>query len=248
MDIFELEKKLNEFLNSDKFQDDSINGLQVEGKREIKKIATGVSGSVALFDESIKEKCDAIVVHHGILWKGMDLKVYSSFKERLKKLLINEISLYGYHLPLDAHPEVGNNAQIGKKLGFEDGIPFGEYKGNRIGFLYNCEMKISELLKKVKNIFGEPINIIQSQKEYIKNIVIISGGAQKEFLQVIGKEIDCFLTGEISEFVVELAKEINCHFISAGHYRTEKFGIKALTEKLNEWGLEAKFIDLPHIY
>lgn len=248
MDIFELEKKLNEFLNSDKFHDDSVNGLQVEGKREIKKIATGVSASVALFEEGIKAKFDAIIVHHGILWKGMDLKVFSSFKERLKKLLINEISLFAYHLPLDAHPEVGNNAQIGKKLGLEGGIPFGEYKGNNIGFLYNCEIPISELVKKIKNIFGEPINFIPCKKEIVKKFVIISGGAQKEFLQVIGKEIDCFLTGEISEFVFELAKEIDCHFISAGHYRTETFGIKALTEKLNNWGLETKFIDLPHIY
>lgn len=246
MDIFELEKKLNEFLNSDNFQDDSVNGLQVEGKREIKKIATGVSASVALFDKSIKEKCNVIVVHHGIFWKGMDLKIFSSLKERLKKLLTNEISLFAYHLPLDAHPEIGNNAQIGKKLGFEDGIPFGEYKGNTIGFLYNCEIKISELVKKIKNLFGKPINFIPCKKEIVKKIAIISGGAQKEFLQVIGKEIDCFLTGEISEFVVELAKEIDCHFISAGHYRTERFGIKALTEKLNDWGLEAKFIDLPH--
>lgn len=248
MDLFELEEKLNSFLCKEDFNDDSINGIQVEGKKNIKKVATGVSASVALFKKAVDWEADAVIVHHGILWRGMDLKIHSSLKERIKILLQNDISLLAYHLPLDAHPEIGNNSQIGKKLGFEKGIPFGEYKGNKIGFSFKCNLKIDELLKKVKNLFGEPVNHIPCRKEKIKNIAIVSGGAQKEFYQVIGKDIDCFITGEISEFVVELAKEINCHFISAGHYRTEKFGIKALGEKLKDWGIETKFIDLHHNY
>jgi len=248
MDLFELEKKINDLLQIKNFNDDSINGIQVEGKRDIKKVATGVSSSVALFDEAVFWGADAIIVHHGILWRGMDIKVYSSFKERLKKLLLNDISLLAYHLPLDAHPEIGNNAQIGKKLGLKDGTPFGEYKGNLIGFSYNCDFSIEKLLKKLNDLFGKPLNHIPSKKKIIKNLAIVSGGAQKEFLQVQGKNIDCFITGEISEFVVELAKEINCHFISAGHYRTEVFGIKALTDFIKDWQIEAKFIDLPHIY
>ncbi len=248
MNLFELEKRINELLQIGNFNDDSINGIQVEGKREVKKVATGVSASVALFDEAIKLGADAIIVHHGILWRGMDIKIYSSFKERLKKLLLNDVSLLAYHLPLDAHPELGNNAQIGKKLNLSNGIPFGEYKGNLIGFSYNCNFSIEELLKKMKDLFGEPINHIPCQKKLIKNIAIVSGGAQKEFLQVQGKDIDCFITGEISEFVVELAKEINCHFISAGHYRTEVFGIKALTDFIKDLQIDTKFIDLPHFY
>lgn len=248
MDLYELEKNLNNYLQIKNFSDDSINGIQVEGKRDVKKVATGVSASVALFDEAIKWGADAIIVHHGILWRGMDIKIYSSFKERLKKLLSKDISLLAYHLPLDAHPEIGNNAQIGKLLGLKEGIPFGEYKGNLIGYSYSCNFSINELLKKIKDLLGEPINHIPCQKEFIKNVAIVSGGAQKEFLQVQGKEIDCFITGEISEFVVELVKEINCHFVSAGHYRTEVFGIKALTDFIKNWQVEAKFIDLPHIY
>lgn len=248
MDLFELEEKLNELLEAKKFLDSSINGIQVEGKKKIKKVATGVSASVALFKKASNWKADAIIVHHGLLWKNMDIRIYASLKERLKILISNDISLLVYHLPLDAHPDIGNNAQIGKKLGFKDRIPFGEYKGNIIGFLYYADISIDDLLKKLKEIFGEPVIHIKAKKEKLKRIAIISGGAQKEFLQVQGKDIDCFITGEVSEFVFELAKEINCHFISAGHYRTEKFGIKALTKKLNEWGLEAKFFEVPNIF
>ncbi|MEJ5166381.1 MAG: Nif3-like dinuclear metal center hexameric protein [Thermoanaerobaculia bacterium] len=248
MDLFKLEEKLNKLLLKDNFLDDSINGIQVEGKRKVKKVATGVSASVALFNEAKKWGADAIVVHHGILWRGMDIKVQSSFKERLKILLQNEVSLLAYHLPLDAHPEIGNNTQIGKKLGLKKGVPFGEYKGNLIGFSYTCNFSAEKILQKIKELFGEPINHIPCSKKRIRKLAIVSGGAQKEFLQVSGKDIDLFLTGEISEFVVELAKEINCHFVSAGHYRTEKFGIMALTEKIKEMGMESKFFDIPHIY
>lgn len=248
MDLFELGKRLDKLLNKDKFADDSINGIQVEGKRKVKKVATGVSASAALFNEALKWGADAIIVHHGILWCGMDIKIHSSLKERLKILLQNEISLLAYHLPLDAHPEIGNNAQIGKKLGLKKGIPFGEYKGNLIGFSFTCNFSAEKLLGKIRELFGEPINHIPCSKRRIRKIAIVSGGAQKEFFQVAGKDIDLFLTGEISEFVVELAKEIDCHFVSAGHYRTEKFGIMALTEKLNNWGLVAKFFDIFHIF
>lgn len=248
MDLFEFEKKLDQLLFKENFSDDSINGIQVEGKRKVKKVATGVSASVALFDKALKWDADAIVVHHGILWRGMDIKIHSSFKERLKILLKNDISLLAYHLPLDAHPEIGNNAQIGKKLGLEGGIPFGEYKGNKIGFVYEFDGGMEEILMRIKKLFGEPINHISCKKERIKRIAIVSGGAQKEFFQVAGKDIDLFLTGEISEYVVELAKEIDCHFVSAGHYRTEKFGIMALAEKIKEMGMETKFFDIPHIY
>lgn len=248
MDLFKLEENLNKLLHKDKFTDDSINGIQVEGKKDVKKVATGVSASVALFNEALRWGADAIIVHHGILWRGMDIKIHSSFKERLKILLQNEISLLAYHLPLDAHPELGNNAQIGKKLGLKKGKPFGEYKGNLIGFSFTCNFSIDKLLLKIKGLFGQPINHIPCNKKRIRKMAIVSGGAQKEFYQVVGKNIDLFLTGEISEFVVELAKELDCHFVSAGHYRTEKFGIMALTEKLDNWGLIAKFFDIFHIF
>lgn len=248
MDLYGLEKKLNDFLNASNFNDDSLNGIQVEGKINVKRVATSVSASLNLFEKAIKWNADAIIVHHGILWKGMDIKIKSSLKERLKKLLLNEISLLAYHLPLDAHPEIGNNAVIGKKLELESPVPFGEYKGNMIGYSYDCDFSIEELMNKLEKIFGKPLIHIPCKNKKIRKIGIISGGAQKEFLQVIGKKIDCFITGEISEFVVELAKEVDCHFVAAGHYRTEKFGIKALTEIVKKWGLKVKFFDLQHIY
>ncbi len=248
MNLYELENKLNSYLEVERYNDNSLNGLQVEGRREIKKICTGVTASLELFKKAIEEESDGIIVHHGILWRGMDFKINSYFKARLKILLQNEISLFAYHLPLDAHFEVGNNIQIGNNLGFSNPVPFGEYKCNLIGYIFDANLSLEELLKKIKNLFGEPIIHIPCLKDYINKIAIVSGGAQDEFLQVIGKEIDAYLTGEISEYITWLPSEINCHFIAAGHYRTEVFGIKALTEKLKKWGLEAKFIDLPHIY
>ncbi len=248
MNLYELENKLNSYLEVEKYNDSSLNGLQVEGKREIKKICTGVTASLELFKKAIGEEAEGIIVHHGILWRGMDMKIHSYFKERLKLLLKEEVSLFAYHLPLDAHFEIGNNIQIGNSLGLSNPLPFGLYKGNLIGYTFDANLTLEEFLKKIKNLFGEPIIHIPCPKDYLRKIAIVSGGAQEEFLQVIAKEIDVFLTGEITEYITWLPSEINCHFIASGHYRTEVFGIRALTEKLKEWGLEAKFIDLPHIY
>jgi dinuclear metal center YbgI/SA1388 family protein len=243
------ETTLNGWLNTGAFSDAAVNGLQVEGRDEIKKIATGVSASAALFRAAIEWGADAVAVHHGLLWKGMDLAVRMAYKERLALLLGRNISLFAWHLPLDAHPDLGNNARLGKALGLSPLEPFGDYHGMLIGMKARADLPIGELVKRLQQLVGEPVIHIPGGPPLVRGVGIVSGGAQKEFDQAPDEGLDAYITGEISEYNVELASELNCHFIAAGHYRTERFGIQALTEKINsELKLEARFFDLPHPY
>ena len=245
----EFETTLNGWLNIGAFDDAAVNGLQVEGRDEIKKIATGVSASAALFRATIEWGADAVAVHHGLLWKGMDLAVRSAYRERLALLMKKDISLFAWHLPLDAHPEIGNNARLGKALGLGQLEPFGEYHGMLIGMKAKADLPVSELVKRLQKLVGDPVIHIPGGPPTVRGVGIVSGGAQKEFMQAPDAGLDAYITGEISEYNVELAAELKCHFIAAGHYRTERFGIQALTEKTSrELKLEARFFDLPHPY
>jgi dinuclear metal center YbgI/SA1388 family protein len=218
------------------------------GTSNIKKIITSVSASIELFEKAIKQKADTIIVHHGIIW-NYERPVYKgSYRERVKILLDNNINLFAYHLPLDAHPVIGNNAQLAKLLGLKNRQPFGDHKGQSIGI----QGKIAKTTKdkffnKVEKLVERELLVFPFGPEKIKNVGIVSGGAQKEFAQAISENLDAYITGEVSEHIKYLSQEEKVHFISAGHYATERFGIIALGNHLkNKYKINVEFIDIPN--
>ena len=244
----QLDKYLYSYLKVDDFTDYCPNGLQVEGKSNIKKIVTAVSASIELFNKAIKQKADAILVHHGIIW-NYERPVYKgSYRERIKILLNNNINLFAYHLPLDAHPVIGNNAQLAKLLGLKTLKPFGDHKGQIIGIKGKfAKITKEKFFKKVEDVVDREVLVFPYGPKYISNVGIVSGGAQKEFSQAITENLDAYITGEVSEHIKYLSQEEKVHFVSAGHYATEQFGVKALGNHLrNKFKIDVEFIDIPN--
>jgi len=248
MNRCELTKYLNQFLKIEEFQDMCPNGLQVEGQTDVRKIITGVSASVELFEKAVEKKADTIIVHHGIIW-NFERPVYKgSYKKRVKMLLDNNINLLAYHLPLDAHPEVGNNIQIARNLNLENITPFGDYKGKVIGFKGDLSAVESEefFLRVEENINIDTLFFPFGPKK-ISNVGIISGGAQNDVKQAVLEGLDFYLTGEVSEHILHYVKEEKIHFASCGHHATERFGIIALGEHLkNKFNIDVDYIDIPN--
>jgi len=247
MNNLELEQLINQKLSSDKINDYAPNGLQVEGKTEIKKIITGVTASQALIDYAITQNADAILVHHGYFWKSENPCIRGMKGKRIKALLVNDINLYGYHLPLDVHPELGNNAQLAKLLDIENlqplekgavSIPvWGELKEPMTG--ENFAKKIEKVLNR------KPLICIENGPHLIRKIGICTGGGQGYIDIAAEQGCDAFITGEVSEQTIHSAREQGLHFFSAGHHATERYGIKALGEWLaKEYGFDVEFKDI----
>lgn len=247
MNNLELEQLINQKLSSDKINDYAPNGLQVEGKTEIKKIITGVTASQALIDYAISQNADAILVHHGYFWKSENSCIRGMKGKRIKALLVNDINLYGYHLPLDVHPELGNNAQLAKLLDIENlqpleksslSIPvWGELKEPMAG------KDFAEKIEKVLN--RKPLICIENGPYLIRKIGICTGGGQGYIDLAAEQGCDAFITGEVSEQTIHSAREQGLHFFSAGHHATERYGIKALGEWLaKEYGFDVEFKDI----
>jgi len=241
----ELVNKLNEYLNINSFADYCPNGLQVEGSQSINKIVTGVSSSLALFEKAAEVGANAVIVHHGLIWFNNTPLIKGSYKERLKVLLSHDINLLAYHLPLDAHPEIGNNILLAEELGLKKVEPFGQIKDQYIGIKGEIELSEAKVFfETVKNKIKKDPIIFPFGREKIKTIGIISGAAQKEIKKAIDEGLDLYLTGEVSEETFYLAKEEKIHFISAGHHATEKFGIIAITDYIRKnFGIPAEFFD-----
>jgi dinuclear metal center YbgI/SA1388 family protein len=239
---------LDSFLNISTFTDSCPNGLQVEGKDEIYKVITAVSASVELFELAAHEHADAVIVHHGLIWDFERPLYHGGYRERVRLLLAENINLLAYHLPLDAHPEVGNNAQLCQALQLKNLQPFGDHKGQCIGMRGTTEgLPKDGFFKKVESVMNRSLLIFPFGPDYIFRVGIISGGAQKEIRQAVADKLDLFITGEVSEHIMHYAKEEKIHFIAAGHYATEKFGILALSNHLsNKFQLQIKFIDIPN--
>jgi dinuclear metal center YbgI/SA1388 family protein len=241
-------KYLNEYLEVEDIKDSSMNGLQIEGKEHVNTIVVGVSANEQLFSKAVEEKAEMIIVHHGMFWEET-FPIKGFVRERIWTLLKNGISLLAYHLPLDKHPIVGNNAQLLKFFEVKHSEPFAKYKGTTIG--YKAELKspvriehIVELLKHRLN--SQPI-AYDFGKEHISKIGIVSGGAPGMIYQAIDENIDLFLTGETTEFIQELAREAGINFISAGHYNTEKLGVQAVAKLLKkQFDVNTVFIDVPN--
>ncbi|MEM6160007.1 type 2 GTP cyclohydrolase I [Erwinia sp. P6884] len=241
----ELEQIVNQQLSSANFSDYAPNGLQVEGRPEIEKIVTGVTACQALLDEAVRLNADAVLVHHGYFWKSEAQVIKGMKRNRLKTLLANDINLFGWHLPLDAHPELGNNAQLAKLLGIEVKgevmplVPWGELDDALTG-----EQLASRIAKRLGR---EPLHCGDNAPAQIRRVAWCSGGGQGFIDAAAAAGVDAFITGEVSEQTIHSAREQGIHFFSAGHHATERGGIKALGEWLaGNYGLEVTFIDIPN--
>ncbi|NIF22971.1 type 2 GTP cyclohydrolase I [Candidatus Pantoea multigeneris] len=245
MNQFELEHIVNQQLNSSSFSDYAPNGLQVEGRAEVKKIVTGVTASQALLDAAVAHGADAILVHHGYFWKSEAPVIKGMKRQRLRTLLVNDINLYGWHLPLDAHPHLGNNAQLAKMLDIE-------VKGEVMPLVFWGELKTplsgEALAARISQVLDrEPLHCGDNAPAEIKRVAWCSGGGQGFIDNAAAFGVDAYITGEVSEQTIHSAREQGLHFFAAGHHATERAGIKALGEWLADaYGLDVTFIDIPN--
>jgi dinuclear metal center YbgI/SA1388 family protein len=240
---------LDDLLSPATFDDACPNGLQVPGPDEVELVVTGVSAHRELFERAVDAGAQLVVAHHGLFWDFHPRSLSPTMKERLRLLFDNDIALAGYHLPLDAHPEVGNNALICGALGLEQAEPFGEHHGRTLGFVGRSEDGVpwEELRGRCAEAFGQEPFAWDTGPETVRSVGIVSGAAASMFHEAIAHGLDAFLTGEPAEHVMADARESGTHFIAAGHYATETFGVRRLGELLaEEFGVEHRFVDAPN--
>jgi dinuclear metal center YbgI/SA1388 family protein len=240
----ELLRHLDSVLDAARFKDYGPNGLQVEGRETVRHIVCGVTASQALIDAAIAARADAILVHHGLFWRGQDGRVTGWMKQRLARLLAHDINLYAYHLPLDAHAELGNNAQLGRQLGWRADARFGEQDLGFIGTL-DAATELGTLADHVQQRLGRPVTAVPGDGRRLRRVAWCTGGAQGFFEAAIAAGVDLFLTGEISEPQAHYARETGVAFIAAGHHATERYGVQALAAQAAEaLDLSQQFIDI----
>ena len=232
-------------LEPEKFRDYGPNGLQVEGDRDVKLLVSGVTASRALIEAAIDVHADAIFVHHGLFWRGQDGRVVGWMRERLRLLLSHGIHLFAYHLPLDAHAELGNNAQLAKVLGFQMEARFGEQSLGFVGAPAHTWAKPQELADHVAHALGHPVVCVGGNDKPVRRVAWCTGGAQSYFEAAIAQGVDAFITGEISEPQAHLAKETGVAFLACGHHATERYGAPAVAARVaQELGLQHRFIEI----
>jgi dinuclear metal center YbgI/SA1388 family protein len=240
----------DELLEPARFRDMGPNGLQVPGAAEVTRIVTGVSAQRALIEAAIERRAQLVLVHHGLFWDFLPTGLTPVLAERLRLLFRHDVGLAGYHLPLDAHPEYGNNALLAKALGCEDTRPFGDYKGTKIGRAgtFPAEgITPQDLLARVEEATGRTPLLLGDGLERIRSIGIVSGAAADSLHEAAAAGLDAFLTGEPREHITAEARELGIHFVAAGHYATETFGVRALGNLLaSRFGIEHTFVDLPN--
>ena len=244
---------LDRILQPDRFKDVAPNGLQVEGRPHIQRVVSGVSATVALFEAAIEAKADAVFVHHGLFWRGQDARITGWMRQRLGLLLAHNINLFAYHLPLDAHPVWGNNAQLGANLGLKATGLFGEQQLGWLGVPVGeagAQSKhyasATAVAQHVERQLGRPVTLIDaSATRAIRHVGWCSGGAQSYFEAAIAAGVDLFITGEISEQHVHFAREMGVSYIACGHHASERYGAPALMQQVAaELGLEHHFIEV----
>jgi dinuclear metal center YbgI/SA1388 family protein len=240
---------LDELLDSESFEDYGPNGLQVPGAEEVNLVVTGVSAHRELFERAREAGAQMLLCHHGMFWSHQPRHVTPQVKERLKALFDSDMSLAAYHLPLDAHPEVGNNALICEELGLQRAEPFAPHKGRSVGFVGRSAEGVpaKELFERCTRAFGfEPL-VFDTGPDVVHSVGIISGGGSSSIDEAAALGLDAFLTGEPSEYVMADAREAGMHFIAGGHYATETFGVRRLGELLEErFGVDHRFIEVPN--
>ena len=248
MNNLQLEKILNEKLQPQQIKDYSPNGLQVEGTPEVKRIVTGVTASQALIDKAVELNADALLVHHGYFWKGEPEPIRGMKGKRIRTLIKNDINLMGYHLPLDIHPELGNNAELARLLDIEvEGGLEGHPQSVAMFGKLRKPMTGTEFAEKINQVLNrEPLHIApENADKMIETVGWCTGGGQDYIELAAANGLDAFISGEISERTTYSAREQDIHYFSAGHHATERYGIKALGEWLaKEHGFDVEFIDI----
>src|ERR671916_758784 len=240
---------LDDLLEIDAFTDYGPNGLQVPGAEEVSLVVSGVSAQRELFERAEAAGAELVLCHHGLFWDFQSRAIGAALKQRLRILFDADISLAGYHLPLDAHPEVGNNALICAALGLERAEPFDEHKGRTIGFVGRSAdgIPFGELRERCVAAFEQEPFVWECGPELVRSVAIVSGGAPGSFRRAIDHGVDAFLTGETAEHVMADARENSVHFIAGGHYATERLGIRRLGELVAErFGVEHRFVEIPN--
>lgn len=244
MEIDDLNQYLNTLLQPERFSDYCPNGLQVEGKREINKIVTGVTASYDFLHAALQANADAVLVHHGYFWRGEALPIIGIKKRRIQFLLEHEISLFAFHLPLDAHPELGNNVMLAKQLGLHISGRTGEKEMLLLAEL-TAPKSLQTFAKSIETKLNRIPQVIGDLAKPIKTVALCTGAAQGYIEQAVTARADVYISGEISEQTVHVARETGVSYIAAGHHATERYGIQALGEHLaQKFGLVHAFIDI----
>ena len=248
VELPDLLQYLSNTLEPDRFQDYCPNGLQVEGRPRIARIASGVTASQALIDRAAEWEADAILVHHGLFWRGDGMEIVGMKRRRIATLLANDINLLAYHLPLDAHPELGNNAGLGRLLGVTSMSPLSPAVGEslvNIGSLPKAQTiaEVEALL--TRELRRAPLYVGSGREKKVQKIAWCTGGAQGFIESAIAAGADVYITGEVSEQTVHVAREEGIHFFAAGHHATERFGAQALGAHLADvFDLQHEFFDI----
>lgn len=237
---------LDRELEPGRFQDGCPNGLQVEGRREIRRIVSGVTASQALITAAIDQGADLILAHHGYFWRGEAQPVTGMKRLRLQALLQHQINLVAYHLPLDAHPQLGNNAQLARRLGLLVDGPLREDGIGLVGRLPEAR-SAAAVADQIEAALGRPPLWISGGAHPVLRMAWCTGGAQSLLLVAAAARVDAFISGEISEQTTHEARELGIHYFAAGHHATERYGVWALGDWCAErFGLEHRFIDIPN--
>lgn len=246
----QLIETLDDLLEPQKFDDYGPNGLQVPGVDEVSHVVTGVTGSRALIERALELDAQMVLAHHGLFWKFHPVGLSKPLAERLRLLFRANVNFAAYHLPLDAHPEVGNNALLAQALGCTEHVAFGDYNGQAIGraaTFADDGIAIDELVERVARVTGREPLCFRGGPAQVKRIGIVSGGAPDVLPQAITAGFDAFLTGEPREHIMSEALESGIHFFAAGHYATETFGVRKLGDLLAErFGIQHTFVDIPN--
>jgi dinuclear metal center YbgI/SA1388 family protein len=239
-----LDAYLADYLQVHVFRDYCPNGLQVEGRGEINRIVTGVTASAALIEAAVADGADALIVHHGYFWRGEDARITGMRRRRLGLLFQHDLNLFAYHLPLDAHPEIGNNATLALQLGIQQTTRFGEQDIAATGTLAEGAT-VASFMQTISEKLGRAPLVIGDAARPLRRIAWCTGGAQGMFEQAIALGVDAYLSGEISEQTVHLARESGVVYVAAGHHATERYGVQALGAHLAQrFGVAHRFIEI----
>ncbi|QKT02893.1 Nif3-like dinuclear metal center hexameric protein [Ectothiorhodospiraceae bacterium 2226] len=238
---------LARLLAVERFQDYAPNGLQVEGRGEVQRVVSGVTASLALIEAAVEAQADAVLVHHGYFWRGEDPRVVGMKRRRLQRLLANDMSLLAYHLPLDAHPQLGNNAQLASRLGLVNAQPLDGRDGTALVWRGELEAPIEGQLvaERIAQALGRVPLHVAGRAGPVQRVALCTGGAQGYIEEAVAAGVDAYITGEVSEQTVHVAREEGIDFFAAGHHATERYGVQALGRHLAEhFGIEHRFIDV----
>jgi len=249
MRLADLLRHLSEFLAVAAVPDVQPNGLQVEGKHEVRRIATGVTACEELFQRAAEAQADAVLTHHGLLWEGQLKVIAGPHRRRLKLLLDHDMSLLSYHLPLDMHPEVGNNAVAARDLGLQGLLPFGSFNGMPVGVMGSLQpaMPRSAFLARLAQYYGQQPLAFLHGRDPLARVGIVSGSGQGSLEEAVAAGLDLLVTGEVREQTLHTAKEFGINFAACGHHATERVGVKALGNHLaTKFAVEHRFVDVPN--